>query len=90
MIRFAGVLILAALVTGCATTGFDEDYEVDIPLEEVPAEIIEAAKSALPGFEIDAAEIEVMKIYELSGTSGGKNYEVEVTEDGTVLEVEED
>ena len=45
---------------------------------------------ALPDFEIEAAEIEVMKIYELSGTSNGKSYEVEITEDGTVLEIEEE
>jgi uncharacterized membrane protein YkoI len=67
--------------------------EVEIPLEEVPAIVLEAAKEAVPGIVITEAEYEIEdgeRIYELEGTLGDKEYEIEVSEQGKVLEVEKE
>jgi len=68
-------------------------YGKDIPLSEVPKVVIEAAKKAIPGFEIHKAEKERewgRLVYELEGvsTADGERYEIELTRKGKVLEIE--
>ena len=70
----------------------DKSEEIDIPLSEVPADIINIVQNALPGIAIDEAEKEVKKdtvIYELEGKLlDGKEYEIKITESGTILKIE--
>lgn len=80
---------LALLATGCALF----ENEVEIPLSDVPPAAMAAAGQAVPGIEIEEAELESedgQKVYELSGTANGKEYEIEVSGTGEILEVEEE
>jgi hypothetical protein len=76
------VIVLMFLVwTTIALSGTNEE----IPLSSVPKKVLDAAKKAVPGIKLTEVEIEV---YELEGILNGKEYEIEVTSDGKVLEVE--
>ena len=62
----------------------------DIPISEVPAAAIDAAKGAVEGIELKSAEVKVKDgrtIYEIDGKAAGVNHEVKVTADGEVLKV---
>ncbi len=85
------VCLLAVLpLTGCSSNG---EKETEISLEEVPPAVMDSARQAVPGIQLDEAEIEEedgQVVYELSGLADGKSYEIELSESGEVLEVEED
>ncbi|MDJ0916543.1 MAG: PepSY domain-containing protein [Woeseiaceae bacterium] len=83
--KFSFSLLIAAtwLLTGCSTQVLDE-REIDV--SEVPDEVLEAAREAVPGFEPSEAEIEF--VYELEGQADGRTYEIEIDADGEVKEVE--
>ena len=71
----------------------DEDDEEEIPLADVPDNIMQAALAAVPGLVLEEAAIERdgdTVTYELEGEAGGKEYEIEVSGAGEVLEVEVD
>lgn len=77
------------LLTGCQYLGIEK--EIELPMNEVPAIVIESAQNAVPGIELTDAEIEIkngVRVYELEGTFEGKSYEIEISEAGEVLEVE--
>jgi len=73
---------------------FDKDKDIDIPLTEVPANIITIVQNTLPGISLTEAEKEIdddTVIYELEGTLiNGKKYEIEITESGTIIKIELD
>ena len=84
------VLIAALGLTGCMTT---QDEETTVPISEVPAPVLEAAREAVKDIELTEAEMEEedgQLVYEIDGRANGKDYSIEVTADGNVLEVEED
>ena len=65
----------------------------EIPLSEVPDIVMQAAMGAVEGIKFKEAEVEEedgQTVYELEGKANGVEYEVEVSADGKVLEVEED
>lgn len=69
----------------------DDDWEEEIPLDEVPEAVMAAALRALPGAVFEEAERELERgrlVYELEGTHEGERVEIELTEDGEVLEIE--
>ncbi len=71
----------------------DDGDEEEIPLDEVPANVKQAAMDAVPGLVLEEAEKETengIVVYSLEGTANGKEYEVEVSAAGKVLEIEED
>jgi len=71
----------------------DGSGESAIALDQVPAAVLAAAEKAVPGFVLAGAECETEggdKVYDLTGTSGGATYEVEVTAAGKVGEIEKD
>lgn len=72
----------------------DEDGdEVEIALSEVPAAAMNAARGAVAGIEFSEAcrETEDGKVvYCLEGKANGEEYEIEVTADGRVVEIEEE
>lgn len=78
---------------GCATLDDLFEQEKDVPLSEVPQEVLEAAQGAVDGITITEAETEKEDgetVYILEGQANGKEYEIEVTPEGKVLEVEEE
>jgi hypothetical protein len=78
---------------GCATLDDLFEQEKEVPLSEVPAEALRAAKGAVDGVTITEAEMEKEDgetVYILEGEANGKEYEIEVTPEGKVLEIEEE
>jgi len=79
-------MLALSLLNACS------DNEIDIPLSEVPGDIITIVQNTLPGISLTEAEKEVSKdgvIYELEGKLiDGKEYEIEITESGTILKIE--
>ena len=73
---------------------FDKDKDDEIPLTEIPANIITIVQNTLPGISLTEAEKEIDDgtiIYELEGTLiNGKKYEIEITESGTIIKIELD
>jgi len=71
----------------------DDEGEEEIPLDEVPDHVKLAAEEAVPGIVLEEAERETedgVVIYDLDGEADGVEYEVEVNEDGEILDVEQD
>jgi len=87
-------LAVIALLSGCAAMDELFEKEEEIPLSEVPAPVMTAAQGAVEGFVPEEAEVETEKgqmVYELEGQAAdGKEYEIEISVDGKVLEIEED
>jgi uncharacterized membrane protein YkoI len=86
--HFLGMMLILAL--GCASNPPESDPIV--PVEQVPPEVIEAARKQLPGYTFDT--VYKMKIggkdaYEVRGKDKkGKVREVEVSATGEVIAVE--
>ncbi len=68
-----------------------DGMEVEIPLSEVPDVVMQAALAAVPGITLKEAEMDSEDgglTYDLEGVLDGVEYEIEVSPDGEVLEVE--
>jgi uncharacterized membrane protein YkoI len=89
------VLILlagAALFTGCASNGREEEEEVPTTLDAVPAAVRETIRAESGGAPVGkiVQETENGKtVYEATIAKNGKAYDVEIDESGKVLEREE-
>ena len=95
--RLSFIILICALLIGgsialwAAVNNGDDDEKV--PLSDVPAKVLEAAHSAVPGGEVTAVEKEVedgVVIYEVEKVVDGIEYEIEVAADGTVKEIEKE
>ena len=82
----AMAILTVSLFNACS------DNEIDIPLSEVPGNIITIVQNTLPGISLTEAEKKVRKdvvIYELEGKLiNCKEYEIEITDSGTILKIE--
>lgn len=60
-----------------------------VPLSVVPAAVTRAAEAAVGGIALEAAARERASgiVYRLAGTANGRDYEITVTADGTLLEL---
>lgn len=81
-------LVSASTLIACS----EKDNEVDIPLSEVPPNIVSIVQSTLPGISLTEAEKEIkgdLTIYELEGKLlSGEKYEIKITDTGTILKIE--
>jgi hypothetical protein len=71
----------------------DKKKEKEIAISELPTLITSAIQDTLPGFKIIEAEIESKEdqiTYELDGIFKDKKYEIEVSSDGEIIEIEEE
>ena len=78
------------LLCGCASLWAKED-ERDVDLSQVPEKVKAVATRALPGITLKKAEIENKgsgEIYELKGILDGKEYEIKIKPDGTLVKLE--
>jgi hypothetical protein len=86
-----GLVLICGL--GCATLDDLFENEKEVPLSEVPPEALKAAQGAVDGITITEAEMEKedgKTVYVFEGQANSKEYEIEVTPEGKVLEVEEE
>lgn len=84
-------ITLGAVITAITACG-DNKNETEIPVSEVPANIINIVQNTLPGIVLSEAEKEVNNhtvIYELEGKLiNGKKYEIEIDSSGTIIKIE--
>ncbi len=70
----------------------ENSSEIEIPVSEVPANIINIVQDTLPGILLTEAEKETRDetvIYELEGKLiNGKEYEIKIAADGTIIKIE--
>jgi len=67
--------------------------EEKVPLDQLPKAVKEAAEKAVKGIVLTEAEKETKgdKVtYEVEGKANGKEWEIAITPEGKVLEIEED
>ena len=85
---FLGVLLVIA-VAGCEHEPTSDDI---VPIEQVPANVMEVARKQLPGYTFDTVykmKIDGKDAYEVRGKDKrGKVREVEVSTTGEVLAIE--
>lgn len=83
---------LTILSTFALTACSEKDNETDIPLSEVPLNVISIVQNTLPGISLTEAEKEVksdITIYELEGKLiSGEEYEIKISDTGTILKIE--
>jgi hypothetical protein len=88
-IAYLGVAFLV-FAFGCG--GSQPKSDPVVPIEEVPPQVMEAARKQLPGFTFDTVyqmKVDGRDAYEVRGKDKrGKVREVEVTADGEVIAVE--
>ena len=84
----AMAILTVSLLSACS----DKDNDIDIPVSEVPGNIISIVQNTLPGISLTEAEKDVnndVVVYELEGKlTNGEEYEIEITESGTILKIE--
>jgi len=70
----------------------EKEKEVDIALNDIPANIINVVQTVLPGIALSAAEKETKgktTVYEMQGKLiNGKKYELKIAADGTIIKIE--
>jgi len=83
------IVLVVVFVAGCGTGRAGR--EKDIAVDKLPKAVLEAARKAVPGIEIEEAEVQKTRkglVYEIEGEAGGKEYELHISADGKVLETE--
>ncbi|VAW50208.1 hypothetical protein MNBD_GAMMA05-2049 [hydrothermal vent metagenome] len=84
------ILSTLTLLSACDEGG----NERKILVSEVPSNIINVVQNTLPGIALKEAKIEMeddVNIYELEGKLiNGNEYEIKITESGTIIKVELD
>ena len=98
---YFAMLLALTFVLGCAccmkskcATKKEKEEGKEIAVSQVPKAAIEAAQNAVKGINLTEAEVEkekVQMVYTLEGkATDGKEYKIEVTADGKVLEVSQE
>ncbi len=93
---YFATLLALTFILGCACCTKSKcatKKEKEIPVSQVPKAAMEAAQNAAKGVNLTEAEVEEEKgqtVYTLEGKADGKDYKIEVTADGKVLEVKQE
>ena len=101
MHRFIGWLgagVLAGLIMlGSVIQADDKDKEKPkaqkLTPDKIPQKVMAAIKGRFPGADITAAEREVEDgnvVYDIELTHQGRKYEMDIKEDGTIIEIEKE
>ena len=88
-LKISATIFFTAITFAACT---DKSSEIEIPLSEVPANIVTIVQNTLPGISLVEAEKETRDktvIYELEGKLiNGKEYEIKIAADGTIIKIE--
>ena len=83
---------MATLTVSLLCACSNKDNGINIPVSEVPGNIITIVQNTLPGISLTEAEKntkEDVVIYELEGKLiNGEKYEIEITDSGIILKIE--
>jgi hypothetical protein len=84
--------ILASMAIAAAAVA-QENKDKKLSPQEIPANIMNAVSARLPGAKVTSAEKENENggvVYDLEMTQKGLRYEMDVKEDGTIVEIEKE
>src|SRR5690242_13563456 len=87
------VSVLAGLFTLGAFARAEEKKEKNIAAKDLPKKVADALNGRFPGAELTSAEKETEAgnvVYDLELKHKGRKYEMDVKEDGTILEIEKE
>jgi uncharacterized membrane protein YkoI len=88
-LKITATVFFSAITLAACT---EKSSEIEIPLSEVPANIVSIVQNSLPGISLVEAEKEIrddIVIYELEGKLiNGKEYEIKIAADGTIIKIE--
>ena len=88
-LKISATVFFSAITLAACT---ENSSEIEIPVSEVPANIVTIVQKTLPGISLVEAEKETrdeIVIYELEGTLiNGKEYEIKIAADGTIIKIE--
>jgi len=87
-----GIALALVCLVGCESLESVFEKEKEVPLSDVPQAAIAAAERAVEGITLTEAEMEEedgQTVYVVEGEADGKEYEIEVTAEGQVLDVEQ-
>jgi len=90
--RYAAVAFALALMVGCNMMNKKES-EAKLSPSDVPPKVMDSAKARFPDAQwrsITRERENNMTIYDFELTSGGKKYETDIKDDGTILEIEKE
>jgi hypothetical protein len=68
-------------------------HKADVPLDQVPQVVVDAAGKAVEGIALSEAKVRTKKsgvVFKLEGTAGSRAYEIKVDAAGRVLDVEQE
>jgi uncharacterized membrane protein YkoI len=85
----AAVIVAAAAVTARAAA----DEPKKLAPADVPQKVMDAVKARLPGVQVTSVEKETEDgnvVYDLELKHEGRKYEMDVKEDGTIMEIEKE
>jgi len=91
MRSFVGVLSAAA--AALMVVSFLSAADEKVPLDKVPKKVTDAVKARFPGAEITSVEKETENgkvVYDIELKQKGTKYEMDILEDGTVVEIEKE
>jgi uncharacterized membrane protein YkoI len=92
IIGWVGVSAVAGLVLLAAVARADEK-DKKVPLDKVPKAVMDAIKARFPGGEVTSVEKETEDgnvVYDVELKHKGRKYEMDIREDGTVIEIEKE
>jgi uncharacterized membrane protein YkoI len=101
LISRLGVIALAAFVLLAGARADDKDKGKDkdkpkaekVPLDKIPKKVMDAIKARFPKADITSVEKETEDgkvVYDIELKSEGRKYEMDIQEDGTVIEIEKE
>src|SRR5262245_29336937 len=96
IIRCVAASALAGLVLLAAVARADEKADKKsekIPADKIPKKVMDVVKARFPGAKITSVEKETADkkvMYDIELTHKGRKYEMDILEDGTVLEIEKE
>jgi uncharacterized membrane protein YkoI len=85
LVRVAAGFVMAAMVS-------QVDAE-KVPVDKVPKKVMAAVKDRFPGAKIRSVEKEIEDgkvVYDVEVTQEGRKYEMDIAEDGTVIDIEKE
>jgi hypothetical protein len=84
---------IATGIIGLSLTAFAADEPKKLAPKDLPTKITQTVNTRLPGAQISSAEKETEDgkvVYDLEMTQKGLKYEMDVLEDGTLVEIEKE
>jgi hypothetical protein len=91
--RIAQLILPALIALGCSSAEAQKRPKAAIEIHRLPAPVVSAANSAVKDLQITKAKQRHKRdevIYKIDGLAQGKEYELKITADGRILDLEQE